>query len=226
MKFDNKILSSSAVVLAAITMGLLTAQTAHAQSITLHKGYDKTTTPYIRQKGKFIYANKDIKIKNYKFYGQPILTKGDKTIYVNATTPRIIGQEPYYYIGNGGYIKQNNAYVMKDTYVLTRNSYVYGKTGKRLKTFRGKRAFLTANSKIKSGVRNEYYRTPCTYYNIGKNTYVQSNQIAKVNGKGVLFVSQNSSIYNSRGRRQRQVIKAGRLVPYVGKVRNKSSQYF
>lgn len=227
MKLNNKILSSAAAVLAAVSLGLITSQTVNAQSITLHKGYDKTATPYIRQKGEFIHANKSIKIKNYKFYGQPILTKGDKVVYASATTPRLINQEPYYYIGNGGYVKQNNAYVMKGgTYVLTRNSYVYDKNGNRLKTYRGKRAYLPYNTKIKSPNGEEYYRKPYTYYNIGKNIYIQSDQIAKLNGKGVLFVSQNSSVYNSRGQRQRQVIKAGRLVPYAGKVQDKGSQYF
>lgn len=134
MKLNNKILSSAAAVLAAVSLGLITSQTVNAQSITLRKGYDKTATPYIRQKGEFIHANKSIKIKNYKFYGQPILTKGDKVVYASATTPRLINQEPYYYIGNGGYIKQNNVYVMKGgTYVLTSNSYVYDKNGKRLR---------------------------------------------------------------------------------------------
>lgn len=226
MRLNSKISSRAVAVLAAISLGLLTNQTVHAQSITLHSSYDKTILPYIRQKGKFINANKSIKIKNYKFYGKPILTKGDKVIYVNATTPYIINQDNYYYLGDGGYIKQDNAYVRDNTYVLTRNSYIYEKNGKRLKTFRGKRAYLTANTKIKSGVRDEYYRKPYTYYNIGKNIYIQSDQIAKVNGKGVLFVSQNSSVYNSRGQRQKQIIKAGQLVPYVGKVENKNRQYF
>lgn len=226
MRLNSKISSRAVAVLAAISLGLLTNQTVHAQSITLHSSYDKTIMPYIRQKGKFINANKSIKIKNYKFYGKPILTKGDKVIYVNATTPYIINQDNYYYLGDGGYIKQDNAYVRDNTYVLTRNSYIYEKNGKRLKTFQGKRAYLTANTKIKSGVRDEYYRKPYTYYNIGKNIYIQSDQIAKVNGKGVLFVSQNSSVYNSRGQRQKQIIKAGQLVPYVGKVENKNRQYF
>lgn len=226
MRLNSKISSRAVAVLAAISLGLLTNQTVHAQSITLHSSYDKTILPYIRQKGKFINANKSIKIKNYKFYGKPILTKGDKVIYVNATTPYIINQDNYYYLGDGGYIKQDNAYVRDNTYILTRNSYIYEKNGKRLKTFRGKRAYLTANTKIKSGVRDEYYRKPYTYYNIGKNIYIQSDQIAKVNGKGVLFVSQNSSVYNSRGQRQKQIIKAGQLVPYVGKVENKNRQYF
>ena len=226
MRLNNKIFSSAATILATLSLGLLTTQTVHAQSITLRKGYDYMTLPYIRQKGRFINANKEIKIKNYKFYGQPILTKGKKVFYINATTSYLINQGRYYYLGNGGYIKQDNASVKGNTYVLTHNSYIYGKNGKRLKTFRGKRAYLTANTQIKSGVRNEYYRTPYTYYNIGKNTYIQSDQIAKVNGKGVLFVSQNSSVYNSRGQRQKRVIKAGRLVPYAGKVRDKSSQYF
>lgn len=226
MRLNSKISSRAVAVLAAISLGLLTNQTVHAQSITPHSSYDKTILPYIRQKGKFINANKSIKIKNYKFYGKPILTKGDKVIYVNATTPYIINQDNYYNLGDGGYIKQDNAYVRDNTYVLTRNSYIYEKNGKRLKTFRGKRAYLTANTKIKSGVRDEYYRKPYTYYNIGKNIYIQSDQIAKVNGKGVLFVSQNSSVYNSRGQRQKQIIKAGQLVPYVGKVENKNRQYF
>ncbi len=90
MKLNNKILSSAAAVLAAVSLGLITSQTVNAQSITLHKGYDKTATPYIRQKGEFIHANKSIKIKNYKFYGQPTLTKGDKVVYASATTPSLI----------------------------------------------------------------------------------------------------------------------------------------
>ncbi|RVU70574.1 MULTISPECIES: SLAP domain-containing protein [Lactobacillus] len=227
MKLNHQILSGAAAVFAAISMGLVTSQTVQAQSITLHKGYDKTTMPYVRQKGKFISANKRIKIKKYKFNGQPILTKGDKVVYASAATPYLINQDNYYYLGHGGYLKQDNAYMMNgNTYVLTHNSYIYDKNGKRLKTFRGKRAYLIANTKIKSGVRDEYYRKPFTYYRIGKNTYVQSDQIAKVNGKGVLFISQNSAVYNSRGQRQRQVIKAGQLVPYVGKVEKKSSRYF
>ena len=66
MKLNNKILSSAAAVLATVSLGLITSQTVNAQSITLHKGYDKTATPYIRQKGEFIHANKSIKIKNRK----------------------------------------------------------------------------------------------------------------------------------------------------------------
>ena len=47
-----------------------------------------------------------------------------------------------------------------------------------------------------------------------------------MNGQGVLFVSQNSYVYNSKGQHQRRLIKAGELVPYTGKVANKSNQYF
>lgn len=227
MTFKNKIISSVVVLLAAASVTTLTTQTVHAQSVTLHKGYyGKNTESYIRKNGKFTYSNKTIPIKTYKFYGDPIQTKGDKVVYFNATTPYIINQNQYYYLGDGGYIKTTNAYVMNNTYVLTRNSYIYDKNGKRLKSFRGKRAYLTTSTKIKSGVRDEYYRTPYTYYNIGKNNYVRSSQIEKVNGKDVLFVSQNSYIYNSRGQHKKQVIKAGKLVPYSGKVQNKTAQYY
>lgn len=228
MKLNHKIISSAVALLATASVGLLTAQTTHAQSVTLHETYDKTVLPYTKQKGKFTSANNTIKVKSYKYYGKPTLTAGSKFTYSNATTSYIINGQDYYYLGNSGYIKDQNAIVQpqKNLFVLTRNSYVYDKSGKRLKTFRGKRAYLTKNSQVKYTGRDEFYRKPYAYYRIGNNTYVNSGQISKVNGKGVLFVSQNSYVYNSKGQHQRRLIKAGELVPYTGKVENKSNQYF
>lgn len=228
MKPNHKIISSAVTLLATASAALLTAQTTHAQSVTLHETYDKTVLPYTRQKGKFTSANKPIKVKSYKYYGKPTLTAGSKFVYSNSTTMYTINSQDYFYLGDGGYIKAQNAFVQpqKNLFVLTRNSYVYDKNGKRLKTFRGQRAYFTTNSKIKYTGREEFYRKPYAYYRIGNNTYVNSGQISKVNGKGVLFVSQNSYVYNSKGQHQRRLIKAGELVPYTGKVANKSNQYF
>lgn len=139
-----------------------------------------------------------------------------------------INGDDYFYLGDGGYIKAQNASVQpqKKLFILNQNSYVYDKNGKRLKTFRGGRAYFTTNSKVKYTGSEEFYRKPYAYYRIGNNTYVNSGQISKVNGKGVLFVSQNSYVYNSKGQHQRRLIEAGELVPYTGKVVNKSNQYF
>lgn len=191
MKLNHKIISSAVALLATASVGLLTAQTTHAQSVTLHETYDKTVLPYTKQKGKFTSANNTIKVKSYKYYGKPTLTAGSKFTYSNATTSYIINGQDYYYLGNGGYIKDQNAIVQpqNNLFVLTSNSYIYDKNGKRLKTFRGKRAYLTKNSQVKYTGRDEFYRKPYAYYRIGNNTYVNSGQISKVNGKGVLFVS-------------------------------------
>ncbi|GAA2859989.1 SLAP domain-containing protein [Lactobacillus intestinalis] len=228
MKLNRKIISSAVALLATASAGLLTAQTTHAQSVTLHQTYDKTVLPYIRQKGKFTSANKTIKVKNYKYYGKPTLTAGSKFVYANSTTMYTINGDDYFYLGDGGYIKAQNASVQpqKKLFILNQNSYVYDKNGKRLKTFRGGRAYFTTNSKVKYTGSEEFYRKPYVYYRIGNNTYVNSGQISKVNGKGVLFVSQNSYVYNSKGQHQKRLIEAGELVPYTGKVVNKSNQYF
>ncbi len=228
MKLNHKIIYSAVTLLATASAALLTAQTTHAQSVTLHQTYDKTVLPYTRQKGKFTSANKLIKVKNYKYYGKPTLTAGSKFIYANSTTIYTINGNDYFYLGDGGYIKAQNASVQpqKKLFTLNQNSYVYDKNGKRLKTFRGGRAYFTTNSKVKYTGSEEFYRKPYAYYRIGNNTYVNSGQISKVNGKGVLFVSQNSYVYNSKGQHQRRLIKAGELVPYTGKVVNKSNQYF
>lgn len=228
MKLNRKIISSAVALLATASAGLLTAQTTHAQSVTLHQTYDKTVLPYIRQKGKFTSANKTIKVKNYKYYGKPTLTAGSKFVYANSTTMYTINGDDYFYLGDGGYIKAQNASVQpqKKLFILNQNSYVYDKNGKRLKTFRGGRAYFTTNSKVKYTGSEEFYRKPYAYYRIGNNTYVNSGQISKVNGKGVLFVSQNSYVYNSKGQHQRRLIEAGELVPYTGRVVNKSNQYF
>lgn len=228
MKLNRKIISSAVALLATASAGLLTAQTTHAQSVTLHQTYDKTVLPYIRQKDKFTSANKTIKVKNYKYYGKPTLTAGSKFVYANSTTMYTINGDDYFYLGDGAYIKAQNASVQpqKKLFILNQNSYVYDKNGKRLKTFREGRAYFTTNSKVKYTGSEEFYRKPYAYYRIGNNTYVNSGQISKVNGKGVLFVSQNSYVYNSKGQHQRRLIEAGELVPYTGRVVNKSNQYF
>lgn len=132
----------------------------------------------------------------------------------------------YLPLGHGSYIEENNVVVNKNSYFLTRNSYIYNQKGQRLKSFRGHRAYIKARTKVKSEARTGYYRKPYAYYNIGHHNYVASYQIEKVNGHGVLFVAQNSYVYNGHGKRQRQKIRAGQLVPFRGPVQKRSNQYY
>lgn len=232
MKLNKKFLFTSLAALFLLPAASLSNQEVQAKTQTLKlrsvESYE-SISPYIKSKGKFQQNyNKKLSTKNtYNVVGSSY-DRGKKTYYTSYMDQFIINDVGYYYLGDGGYIKSNNASGQgKNTFRITHNSYVYDKNGKRLKSFRGGRAYLAKNTTVKSTAKQKYYYTPYTYYNIGKGQYVRNSDVNTLNGKGVLFVSQNSYVYNKKGKRaNKTTIKAGSLVNYAGKTKSGKSQYY
>lgn len=230
MKFKKTIFSISAVILGVGGISAVNSRPAKAQSLDIAKGYyTKTFTPYVKNKNSFIYAQNNLPIKKYNYYNS-VVYENKKVTYSSFQTPVIIDGIQFYNLGDGGYIKLVNGYSNKKGITLTKNSYVYDKNGKLLKTFRGEKAYFTKGTVVKSTVKSKTYNAPISYYNIGKGNYVSSTQVSTLNDKGTLFVSQNSYIYNKKGKRvNKEVIKAGSLVNYSGKAkdgRNNVAYYY
>lgn len=221
MHFKKTFFSISALILGAVEVSVINSKPANAQTINIAKTYHtKTFIPYVKTNGNFTYGQTSLPIKKYNYYN-PIEFKNHKVIYSSYETPVLIKNVYYYNLGDGGYIKQANAFANKKGITTIRNSYIYDKNGKRLKLFRGKKAYFTKGTIVKSTAKEKFYNAPLSYYNIGKGNYVSSSQVSTLNGKGTLFVSQNSYVYNKNGKRaNKEVIKAGSLVNYVGKAKN------
>ena len=233
MQINKKFLFTSLAAIFLIpTSASFSSQKVEAKTQTLNlrpvESY-QSISPYTKSKGKFVQNfNKELSTsKNYTF-SSTTYNRGSKTYYTNYMDAVVIGNNSFYYLGDNGYIKINNVSGQgKNTFKVTHNSYVYNKNGKRLKTFRGKKAYIAKGKTIKSTAKQKYYYTPYTYYNIGDGQYVKSSDISKLNGKGVLFVSQNSYVYNKKGKRaNKMTIKAGSLVNYAGSSRDGESQYY
>ena len=125
------------------------------------------------------------------------------------------------WLGDNGYIKSNclGSISNKGVINIARKGYVYDKNGKRLKSYRGGKATVTRNQKIKyAGKLTETSRE--LYYYVGSGAYVKAKDVSQVAGKNVMFLKTNTYVYNNKGQR---IKKQGTLVTYSGSVKAASS---
>lgn len=227
MDVKKSLISVSTIILSLLGTASLNSECVKAQTLNIVKpNYGKTFMPYTKIKNKFDYAKKSLPVKKYKYY-TPVEYENNKVVYNSYQDPCYIKGKSFLNLGDGGYIKANNAYTNNKGIVITKNSYVYDKSGNRLKTFRGKKAYFAKGSIIKSTLKSKSYNAPISYYNIGNGNYVSSTDISTLNGKGTLFVSQNSYVYDKSGKRANKiVIKAGSLINYAGKAEDGKNAAF
>ncbi|GAA2861392.1 hypothetical protein GCM10019817_02960 [Lactobacillus intestinalis] len=140
------------------------------------------------------------------------LKKGSKVSYVSLDT---INSKKYYNLGKGQYIKAANAETTtpakkNNRHVeLTRNSYVYDKNGKRIKSAKT----------LKKGATFDYTGTKdindVEYYDMGKGQYVKASNGVIV--KSVELIK-NSYVYDANGKRIKSAgtLKKGSTIDYYG----------
>ena len=84
------------------------------------------------------------------------------------------------WLGDNGYIKSNclGSISNKSVINIARKGYVYDKNGKRLKSYRGGKATVTRNQKIKyAGKLTETSRE--LYYYVGSGAYVKAKDVSQ-----------------------------------------------
>lgn len=235
MKLSKKIVLVSAAAL--MTLGPVAALTQNnepvfAASKKAAKNTIKTSVGDIslyNSKGK-AYTGK-LKIKSnstVKTYGNPVWITRTTSLLSGDSFPVTIikdGQR-YVWLGDKGYIKSNclGSINNKGVINIARNGYVYDKNGKRLKSYRGGKATVTRNQKIKyAGKLTKSSRD--LYYYVGSGAYVQARDISQVAGKNVMFLNYNTYVYNKKGQRIKSqgTLKKGTLLAYNGSAKTASS---
>lgn len=253
MKFNKKIAAVSVAALLAVSpsvLGLVENNSTTVQATTkstktqegtikLISGISSENFPIYNKNGKRI-SSSAFEVEpgaTIKTYGEPVIIKGSK--YYNQQFPsiKIIKGTSYVWLGDDGYIKAKNMGTSNEkTGVIgvSRNSYVYDKNGKRLKTYRGGKAYLKAGTKITSKENRVYY-LPQTYFNIGNDHYILASYVTEYNGKGLLGLNHNSYVYDKNGKRLKNfngkknvVLKANSIINYTGKIKDAtdSSAYY
>ncbi len=130
------------------------------------------------------------------------------------------------WLGDNGYIKSNclGSISNKGVINIARKGYVYDKNGKCLKSYRGGKATVTRNQKIKyAGKLTETSRE--LYYYVGSGAYVKAKDVSQVAGKNVMFLKTNTYVYSKKGQRIKKqgTLRKGALVTYSGSVKAASS---
>lgn len=254
MRFNKKIIAvsiaallmASPSVLGLIENNSITVQAAsnsskkQANTIKLTNNLDGVSIPVYNKNGEEI-SKPTTKLevdKTIKIIGEPVLLKGEK--YYDGWFPAvaIIKGNTYVWLGDNGYIKSRNMGTSNEktgVISISRNSYIYDKSGKRLKTYRGGKAYLKAGTKIISKQKRTYY-IPQTYFEVSKGEYVRAAYVTEYNGKGLLGLNHNSYVYDKNGKRLKNfngkknvVLKAGGITGYTGKIKDatdSSSHYF
>ena len=219
---------------AALAKQTQPTQTVQASSlknkITIVKSYTHPTL--YNKNGKGLGSQSQINFnKPLRFYGQPVIIQGPKVnafINLNGMSQAIIKGETYADLGDGGYISMNSVggYNWNNSQIsIRKNTYVYNSKGKRLSTYRGRKAYLTKGSKIKYAGKS-WTTYPDSYFNLGGGNYLKSNNVNTMNGKGVLKLNTNTAVYNKKGRRisfnGQRVFPKYSIVNYAGKRRTKT----
>lgn len=152
----------------------------------------KTSTNGItlyNEKGNFYTGKKKVKSNStIKTYGNPVWITSRISLLSSDSFPiiRINNGQNYVWPGDNGYIKSNclGSISNKGVINIARNGYVYDKNGKRLKSYRGGKATVTRNQKIKyAGKLTETSRE--LYYYVGSGAYVKALNVSKINGQYV-----------------------------------------
>lgn len=235
MKLNKKIVLVSAAALMAFSPAVALTQnnepifaaSKKAAKNTIKISADGVTL--YNSKGNF-YTGK-LKIKGnstVKTYGNPVWIISHVSLLTGNDFPvtRIKNGQSYVWLGDNGYIKSNclGSISNKGVINIARKGYVYDKNGKRLKSYRGGKATVTRNQKIKyAGKLTETSRE--LYYYVGSGAYVKARDVSQVAGKNVMFLRNNSYVYNKKGQRIKKqgTLKKGTLVTYSGTVTAASS---
>ena len=141
------------------------------------------------EKGNFYTGKKKVKSNStIKTYGKPVWITSRISLLSSDSFPiiRINNGQNYMWLGDNGYIKSNclGSISNKGVINIARNGYVYDKNGKRLKSYRGGKATVTRNQKIKyAGKLTETSRE--LYYYVGSGAYVKALNVSKINGQYV-----------------------------------------
>src|SRR5699024_7900475 len=90
--------------------------------------------------------------------------------------------------------------------------------------------------RIKNGTTFKYYGAPklINYeytYKIAKNKYVPTSAISTLNGKSVLYIANNSYVYDKNGKRvtknsKRVLLRRSRIVNYTGSIKTAASDSY
>lgn len=161
--------------------GLSKAQVKIAPKSATPTDYSKPTLTL--KKNAYPYNSEGKRINNY--LGFTYIKKGTTINY--QTTKKINGQL-YYYIGDGAYIKSanvgsvsnSNTDEQSNTITLSKKSYAYTASGKRMANYLG-------YTYINKGAVLNYYGTKKingkTYYYIGDHAYVNAANVGSVNNE-------------------------------------------
>ena len=219
MKLNKKIILVSAAALMALSRFLQLARKPPKKIKTSANGI----TLY-NKKGNFYTGKKKVKSNStIKTYGKPVWITSRISLLSSDSFPiiKINNGQNYVWLGDNGYIKSNclGSISNKGVINIARKGYVYDKNGKRLKSYRGGKATVTRNQKIKyAGNLTETSRE--LYYYVGSGAYVKAKDVSQVAGKNVMFLKTNTYVYNNKGQR---IKKQGTLVTYSGSVKVASS---
>lgn len=224
MKLNKKITMISAAALMLATPALsLVAQSPMpvlAAKISEQGTLQTSSSLVYDSKGKILNSNVKPNT-NIKFYGTQRKINGtlgyDSELY---PITRIINGNSYIDLGDGGYINSHNmgSFDGKTGQIeVLYNTYIYNKNGKRLKTYRGKKAYVAKNKTITLAFKKSYYNA-AMYFSIGNGRYVKASNVTKLNGKGVLGLNYNTYVYNKKGKRLKGKLLKGSIITYSGKI--------
>ncbi|MGQ5709583.1 SLAP domain-containing protein [Lactobacillus sp. PSON] len=218
MNFNKKLsvaIISASVLFNPLVMNesSLTSKPQSVKATTISKGQitlvKKFNTPLVYDKdGKLLdHQPQNIDFsKSFKYYSKPVVLDGAKIYsesYINGMPQIIINGKEYLDLGDGGYILAKNVGTYSWTngiFTLSKASYVYNEKGKKLSTYRGKKAYYPAHSSIKHDGQLYTYR-PNSYVNIGNDQYISTDDIDTIDGKGVLKLKVKTAVYNKNGKR-------------------------
>lgn len=235
MKLNKKIILVSAAALMALSPAIALTQNNEPVFAASKKATKKTIktsangiTLY-NKKGNFYTGKKKVKSNStIKTYGNPVWITSRISLLSSDSFPiiRINNGQNYVWLGDNGYIKSNclGSISNKGVINIARKGYVYDKNGKRLKSYRGGKATVTRNQKIKyAGKLTETSRE--LYYYVGSGAYVKAKDVSQVVGKNVMFLKTNTYVYNKKGQRIKKqgTLRKGTLVTYNGSVKAASS---
>lgn len=211
MNLNKKlVISSLALLLAgAPTISILspdnvvpirTAQAANRQVIKLIVPASSSKIPLYDKKGSQIKGQSLKAGDTISFYGQPVLIS--KTYPKSGIFPTVkIKGKSYTSLGDGGYIPVNHTggYTSKGMRIM-RTTAVYDKNGKKLKTYRGKKATLSKGSVVKYG-GSSTYKVTSSYFKVGAERYISAGDVQKMNGQPLITLNQNTYVYDKNGKK-------------------------
>lgn len=195
MKLNKKIILVSAAALMALSPAIALTQNNEPVFAASKKATKKTIKTSVNgitlynEKGNFYTGKKKVKSNStIKTYGKPVWITSRISLLSSDSFPiiRINNGQNYVWLGDNGYIKSNclGSISNKGVINIARKGYVYDKNGKRLKSYRGGKATVTRNQKIKyAGKLTETSRE--LYYYVGSGAYVKALNVSKINGQYV-----------------------------------------